>query len=231
MNNNNMGRIIFWGITICTLILVGFIGFSIYKAENYEASFVKEVNRNLSPEDRKIYEDRITEAKNKLESEQDPKIRFNLLMNLGSNLHGLGNLTDARKAFEDAIKINENDYNAYVSLHSVQLDQNDISGAEKSIKRALELNRSDRNVWKKYIIFEKDKKGADNDKISSLYSEALNKTGNHIDIVTAYALWLGETGNLQASKEYWQKAIELNPTGRPVYEAEIGKIDAKMNPQ
>ena len=67
-----------------------------------------------------------------------------------------------------------------------------------------------------------------NDQASSLYAEAVVKSKEHIDIVTAYAKFLYETGNYQASKEYWQKAAVINPSLKAVYEAEAKKADANI---
>jgi tetratricopeptide (TPR) repeat protein len=215
-------------LAACVTLFLIVAGYAIYQQENYEASFVKEINRNLSPEDRKIYEDRIAEADRKLAEAQSDTERYNLLMQKGFNLYGLGSLTAAKDVFNQANELNPNDSTALVALYQTQVDMNDPKGALKSIQAALKLKENDPDIWKKYIVLQEEKFNLGNDRISALYSEALVKTNTHINMVTAYAVWLEKVGNLQSSKEYWQKAIELNPNNKATYEAEIKRIDQKM---
>lgn len=79
------------------------------------------------------------------------------------------------------------------------------------------------------MLLKKDKEHASNDEINGLYIEALQKTQtlltSYVDIHTAYASWLESVGNLQASKEYWQKAINLNPDNKKQYQAEVDRLN------
>jgi tetratricopeptide (TPR) repeat protein len=217
-------------ITAVTLVLV-FAGYAAYKNWNYKASFVKEVNRNLSAEDRKVYEDRIIAAKKGLEEAQSDEEKFNWTMNLGFNQYGLGSLADARKTFEQAIKLRPEDANAHVALYQVQVDQGDNNGALASIRTAIRIEQENPDIWKKYVQLMIDRFSADNNTVSALYSDAVNKTNSHIDIITSYAAWLEKSGNYQAAKEYWQKAIQKSPANKKLYEAEIKRLDALIKQQ
>jgi tetratricopeptide (TPR) repeat protein len=219
------------GIIVCVLLVLGFAGYAAYKKGNEHSSFVKEINRNLSAADRKTFEDRVADTKQKLADSKTDDEKFGWEMQLGYNLEALGSLSDAQKAFEDAIKLKPDDFTGYSGLFQVQQDRADYNGALQSISTAIEKNPTDPGIWKKYALLEMEHLNASNDTISSLYSEALVKTNNNIDIVTTYADWLQKTGNLQAAKEYWQKAITANPTNKKIYQTQIDKINQQLKTQ
>jgi tetratricopeptide (TPR) repeat protein len=220
-----------YGIILCVLVVLGFGGYAAYKKGNEKESFVKEVNRNLSAADRKTFEDRVADDKSKLASAQTDDDRFGWDMQLGYNLEALGSLSDAQIAFENAIKLKPDDFVGYTGLFQVQVDRADYQGALKSISTAIEKAPTNPDIWKRYALLEKEHLNASNDTISSLYSEAVVKTNSNIDIITTYADWLQDNGNLQASKEYWQKAIEINPKLKKIYQAQIDKIDKLLKQQ
>jgi tetratricopeptide (TPR) repeat protein len=219
------------GIGFSILLVAGFAGFAAYKKGNEHSSFVKEINRNLSAADRKTFEDRVADDKAKLASAQTDEDRFGWDMQLGYNLEALGSLSDAQIAFENAIKLKPEDFVGYTGLFQVQVDRADYQGALKSISTAIEKAPTNAENWKKYALLEMEHLNASNDTISSLYSEAVVKTNSNIDIITTYADWLQDNGNLQASKEYWQKAIEINPKLKKTYQAQIDKINKLLKLQ
>jgi tetratricopeptide (TPR) repeat protein len=219
------------GIGFSILLVAGFAGFAAYKKGNEHSIFVKEINRNLSAADRKTFEDRVADDKSKLASAQTDDDRFGWDMQLGYNLEALGSLSDAQIAFENAIKLKPDDFVGYTGLFQAQVDRADYQGALKSISTAIEKAPTNPDLWKRYALLEKEHLNASNDTISSLYSEAVVKTNSNIDIITTYADWLSKSGNLQASKEYWQKAIEINPKLKKTYQAQIDKIDKLLKLQ
>lgn len=211
---------------IIVLLVAIFFGMNFSTQQD---NFIKEKDPQLTQEERKIYEDRLAEANEALKNQNlDNDERYNWVMFKGFQLHGLGKLEDALKQFIEASKLKPEDSTAQVSLYTVYLDMQDNESARESIKKAIELKPTDPDIWKKYILLEKERFNASNELLTNLYSEALSKTNNHVDIITAYATFLEEIGNLQAAKEYWQKAVEANPGRRSLYEEEIKRLEAKM---
>ncbi len=213
------------GIYAAIILFLGVIGFAVYSAQNYSASFVKEINPNLTDEERLTYENRLDDIDNSLSEDVSKEEQYSLLMQKGFNLYGLGKFAQSADALQQAINLQPEVAGAYVALSQTQSSMNDIKKAKDSIKKALKINPADPNIWKRYIQLEIDKFDISNDQVSALYSEAVNKTSYHVDVISAYASWLEEVGNYQASKEYWQKAIEINPDGKEIYEREIKNLD------
>ncbi|MBX4204973.1 MAG: tetratricopeptide repeat protein [Candidatus Doudnabacteria bacterium] len=219
------------GLALCIAVVLGFAGYAAYQKGNVNESFVKEINRNLSAGDRKIFEDRVADAKQKLASTQTDDERFGWQMQIGYNLEALGTLSEAQEAFEQAGKIKPDEATSYAALSQVQQERGNYEGAKESIKTAISKQSTNPQYWKNYAQLEIQYLHASNDIISALYSEAVVKTNNNIDIITTYADWLEKAGNLQGSKEYWQKAIVINPAGKKIYQAEIDKINKQLKAQ
>jgi tetratricopeptide (TPR) repeat protein len=222
-------------IIACLVLFAGVAGYAIYSQENYKASFLKEINRNLSQDDIKIYDDRIAEAQRMFTEAKSDDDKFDALIQKGINQYGKGSLSEANKTFLEAKDLKPADPKVYVLLYQAQLDMKDYNGALDNIKKARDLEPANADVWKKLVQIEQEHFNADNDKISALYSEAVVKTNSDIDIVTSYAAWLGKVGNYQAAVEYWGKASLTNPSRQQAYQKEIDslqeKIDQQENPQ
>ncbi len=60
--------------------------------------------------------------------------------------------------------------------------------------------------------------------LEDIYTQALKKTNNDIDMIALYASYLARIGDREKARHYWQKAIEKNPTQRAVYEEEIRNL-------
>jgi len=198
---------------------------------NYQKSLIRETERNLTEDERKIYEDRLVLADTELAKEDlTTESRFDLLMYKGFQLYGLGQLESAVNYYTQATKILPENVNAYVAIHTAQLDMNDIRGAQKSIRKALELSPTDPDIWKRYIVLEKERFNAGDEQINNLYIDALRETQGHVDIITSYAVFLESTEKFQASIEYWQQAQTLNPEAHGLYQGEIDQLNTKLTP-
>jgi tetratricopeptide (TPR) repeat protein len=213
------------GIIASIILVLLVISFPYFNRVWSERNFIKEKTVNLSDEQRKIYEDRLTESEQKLKSDLSDDEKYEWFLVQSYQYHGLGKLQDAKNSVLKAIKIHADKYNAYSFYYQIQMDMEDINGARDSIKKAIELDSSQSDLWKKYIQLEKDKFGADTNRLSDLYKEALDKTGENIDMVTAYAQFLESIGNLQGAIDQWEKAktnyFEDPP---PVYQGEIDRL-------
>ena len=216
------------GIGIAVLIFLAVAGYSWYNESNKPAEddkFIKTVERNLSTADRKIFEDRLVEAQNKLTASKTDEERFGWQMQIGYNLQALGRLGQAQDAFEQAIRLKSDDYSGLTALFQVQIDRSDNEGALVSIKTALDKSPNNPDLWRKYIQLETEKFNPSNDSLNNLYLEALSKTNDSVNIITVYAQFLEKVGEVTKSIEYWQKAIDANPASKKLYQTEIDRIN------
>ena len=218
-----------FGVIIAILLLGGFIGYNRWSESRKQASFIQEVDRKLSDEDRKIYEDRLVEAEKFIAEAQDNQAKSDALVYKAVQLSGLGKLALARDVFLEAAKVNPENFNIYVHLYQVYFEMGDYKQAESGIQKSLELKSDNPDAWTRYILLEVEKFNRPEREIRDLYAQAGEAVLEKSDIYTSYARYLEKIGDLQGAKEYWQKAIESNPTGRNIYEAEIKRIDEKLS--
>jgi tetratricopeptide (TPR) repeat protein len=210
-------------IAFAVIIVLGFAGYALYNRQ--KADIITEKDPNLSSEDRKTYEDKLSEQDRLLAEAKDDNDKFDALMQQGFYLYGLGKYQESKDKFFGAVDVKPQEYTAFTALYEVQMAMNDNKGAQESISKAISLKKDSADLWKRYIVLEKDRFGADKDKLNGLYIEALRETRENIDIITSYAAFLESVDNLQASKEYWQKAVVSYPANKAVYEAEITRLD------
>ena len=223
------------GIGAAVLILLAVFGLGQYykQAPQENDNFIKEISRNLAPEDRKVFEDRIVDFVNKLNNSKDSAEKYNLYIQIGFTEYTLGHLQESKNNFLEAIKISPDQYDSHLGLFQTQVDMQDYKGAEASIKKAISIRKGIGDLWRRYIQFKIDRVNAPSSEITALFEEALKDTAqngdaaNSTDIFTSYATWLEKSGNLQSSIEYWKKAIEANPESKKIYQAEIDRIEKK----
>ena len=144
-------------------------------------------------------------------------------------LSGLGKLALAKDVFLQAADIKPENFNIYVHLYQVYFEMGNYKQAEASIQKSLELLPNNPDAWTRYILLEVEKLNKPDSEIRGLYAEAEQAVREKTDIYTDWARYLEKIGDLQGAKEYWQRAVESNPTGRNIYEAEIKRIDEKLS--
>jgi len=220
------------GLGLAGVIIVLFGALFILNNYNYNQTLIREKNPNLTEEQRQAYDDRLTQADVQLaKTDLTDQSRYDLHMYKGVQLQGLGKYELAVQSFMEADKVMADNANTYVAMYTAQMDMNDIRGAQKSIRKAIELKPTDPDIWKKYIVMERERFGARDEQVRNMYQEALEKTNGHIDIVTSYAVFLEAIGDFGAAKGQWEKAIEINPANQSAYVSEIARIEAILKTQ
>ncbi|HEX5430084.1 MAG TPA: tetratricopeptide repeat protein, partial [Patescibacteria group bacterium] len=212
------------GIIICIVLVLGLGGVAIYQNAHKDDNLVKTVDRNLSQADRDTYTGRISAAQDSLDKSSNTDDKFNSYMTLAVNNYGLGQLEEAKKDYNEAVKLKPDTPTGYTGLFAVDQEMKDNAGAEAAIQKAISLQPANAGTWRQYIEFEKDVMHKSNAEINDLYVQALGKTSNSVDVMTVYAEFLGSDGNLESAKEYWQKAIAANPAGKDLYQKEIDRL-------
>ena len=114
-----MNKQLIFGIIICLILVGAIVGYLTWQNQKQEANFIEEVDRKLSDEDRKIYEDRLIEAKKFIAEAQDNQAKSDALIYKAVQLSGLGKLAFARDVFLQAADVNPENFNIYIHLHLV----------------------------------------------------------------------------------------------------------------
>jgi len=225
-----MIRLIKIGIGIGLLLLI-LLGASLLNYYNEQKLIIKEKDPGLTREDLAIYEQRMADGLKRLSEATTDEEKYELYLYLGQQKYGLGKYAEAKDYYKNAEQYNPNrEYGVYTLLYQVELDMRDNQAAKKSILTALELGHKVADNWLKYIILEKDRLGADNDRLIQIYQDAFSATAGtvgEINIVTSYAQFLESIGQLDKSIQNWEKATVLYPERKAVYEAEIDRIQKK----
>ena len=217
------------GIFISILLVTIVVLLGWYQHTHQEDNLIKEKKVNLSSTDLKTYESRQANLESMLKNATNDDDKYNIYLSIGQNEYALGHLQDSKDALESAIAIKPNEPAAYENLFNTQVDMKDNVGAERSIKKAIDLRPDSTEYWRRYIQFEQGVMHRNSNDLNQLYLDALKKTDNSVDIITVYAQYLESIGDLASARQYWQKAIIANPTGKSTYQKEIDRINKTLS--
>lgn len=136
-----------------------------------------------------------------------------------------GDYVGAKESLDAALELQPND--PYITSYyaSLYFHMKDYANALVWIDKALALTQdSNPAFW--YIKFDIVKAQSNNDPkiVEPVYLAAIEKTATNINMVTAYASWLGSIGQKTKAIVQWQKAIEIYPSNKAVFEKEISLL-------
>lgn len=188
-----------------------------------------EVPRNLTAEERKIYEDRLAQGYEILNQYQNnasttPADFFKVYMHIGFQYYGLGKLTLAEEAYKKAAGFDPRNYNAYTALYTLYLETGENDKALQAIQKAIELAPEKPDVWRKLIELKRDKLGASSEELNGIFQEAIQKTSEHVDIIKLYAQFLENVGQYQKAWELWNVLHNHYPQ-EEIYQREMDRLE------
>src|SRR3989338_1336909 len=216
------------GIIICLILAGGIAGYSIWQNQTEQPSFTEEVDRKLTAEDRKIYEDRLREAEKFIAEAKDNQEKSDALIYKAVQLSGLGQLAFARDVFLEAAKVNPENFNIYVHLYQAYFEMEDYKQAETSIQKSLELQPNNPDAWIRYILLEVEKLNKPESEIRGLEAQAEVAVKVKTDIYTSFAGYLEKIGDIEGAIKQWEKAIEGFPDNKDIYEAEVNRLESML---
>ncbi len=161
------------------------------------------------------------EIKN-FDSKTNSITKINTYFAISADYRTLGEYGIAKNFLEKAMTIdpkNSNLIQVYSSLLSVMGDK---KAALAYVDKAISLYSSEPNYWLWKIDLEKDL-GATGTKIDSIYKDSIAKTKS-VTMTTAYASFLDSQKRKPEAIIQWQKAIELYPQNKTIYQAEIDRL-------
>ena len=204
------------------------MGFDVWQEQQKQVSFIEEVDRKLTAEDRKIYEDRLVEAEKFIAEAKDNQEKSDSLIYKAVQLLGLGKLAQARDVFLEAAEVNPENFNIYVHLYQAYFEMEDYKQAESSIQKSLELQPNNPDAWIRYILLEVEKLKKSERVIRDLYAQAEQAVKVKTDIYTSFAGYLEKIGDIEGAIKQWEKAMESFPENKELYEAEIQRLRNKL---
>lgn len=135
-----------------------------------------------------------------------------------------GDYVGAKASLDQALKIQPNDPYITSSYASLYFAMKDYSNAMIWIDKAISL-KNDLNFWYQKIDITKAKTSNNVKEVEAVYLKAISETNTNINMVTAYASWLGQIGRKQDAINQWKRAIEIYPQGKIQFQAEIDMLN------
>lgn len=178
----------------------------------------------LTEAERQNYLKNITELEGKLQAATEDAERYKLRMQIGFEQYALGEYAKARSSYLEANKLMPTNPTAFAELYVVESAMGDYENAKRHLQKAIEINPSNAQYWRWIITLRADAFQDSPEELKKYYLDGLEKTRDHVDIVTMYAQFLEKQGDVVSAVAQWKKAIELNPDQKDVYQAEIVRI-------
>jgi tetratricopeptide (TPR) repeat protein len=166
-----------------------------------------------------------------------PSTGVNTLENLQQFNNAMNNATassvknDYNKAisyYDEALTYKKSDI-AYAGLYTMYLNQKNWTKALDSIDQAISINPTVSDYWKWKILVMDEGLHYGFSSLRNVYELGYPKVKSEqkINLVTNFARLSENKGENQYSINLWQKAIELNPGSKTIYQSEIDRISKK----
>src|ERR1051326_5775779 len=220
---------IYIGVVALAIIAAGFVWyFSSYKPKSGSLPELKNVDRHLTADQKKIYTDRLRQAEEYLGklSEQQPDFaqqQLNSYIYEAQDYYGLGQLQQSINKYNAALKLDPKNENALVGEAIVYIDAGQKEKARQIYEQVIKNNSKNYNTWLQYISLRQGMGAASAD-ISSLYGQALINTGNYVDVLTKDAEFQESIGNINEAISLWQKAAVQYPENAAIYKGEAQRL-------
>lgn len=211
-------------ISISVVVVVLIVGGIFYIKNNSlkkETSITPEQNvENTSKEN--IESSNATE---KPSPEFADKEKFNTAMTNGSNAFVKGEYQKSLDFYEEALGYKKSD-TVYAHFFTVYGAQNNIDKARIAIDTAISLNPSYTDYWIWKIVFLDEKTTVSYLDLEKVYQDGMKKVDNKtkVNLVTAFARVAENNAKKSESIILWQKAIELHPESKVIYQTEIDRL-------
>ncbi len=198
------------------------------KAQENQGILLQNKDRQLSEESKKIYLDRIKKAQENLDSlkETDKSYKtqaVNDYIYLAEQSFGLGLLEQSKNYYYKVLNLDLNNEAALVGLAVVYNDAGKYQEALNNLDIAIKINPKNYNLWVQYIGIKKAS-GVSNERLTEIYNDALKATERYPDILTSFAKFQEEIGNISQAIALWQEVSKVNPSGASLYKQEITRL-------
>jgi tetratricopeptide (TPR) repeat protein len=220
MNNQKVKNIL---ILLAVLVLAAVFYFTRDKVSPVEKIVNQEELVDKQPENKDVL---VVPPKVNEVSVSENNQKFNAAMNNANNAFMKADYNLAINYYNEAITYKKYE-GAYIGLYNTYLAQKNWSKALSAINNAINANPLLGDPWKwKILVMDEGIKSSFTD-LKKVYEEGYPKvkTSEKVNLVTYFASLSAKKGEKAYAITLWQKAIELNPDTKDLYQKEIDSLN------
>lgn len=216
------------GLLVLALIIGGIYYYKSYTKSRLSSEAItleESPSGEILPKDGTSTENSNTENVTKAEVAGVDKTQFNTLLAAGSKAYMDKNYSLAIKTYNEALALDPSDV-VYIRLFSVYNSQGNVQKAEEMLNKAIAKNPSYTDYWTTKLSFLDEIMKVSFANLKAVYEDGFKKVDpkSKINLVTHFARLAGDNNEKDEAIILWQKAIEINPSAKDVYQAEIDAL-------
>lgn len=215
-------------ILALVLIAGGIFYFKKESLNNEKSKFIEYKDLKLTDSEKKLYQETISKLEKELSEAKDKDDQFRLNMQIGFQNYGLGEYGKARDSYLKSNAIYPQNVAPYAALYEAENAMGDYELAKFYLQKAIELNPSSVQYWRWMIQLRELGFHDTSEQLDKYYKDALEKTGNNVDILSIYAQFLEQKGDLVGAVAQWKKAMQIEPSHSSTFQNEITRIQNKL---
>lgn len=129
--------------------------------------------------------------------------------------------------YNKAISYNKNDSAPYVGLYTIYLNQKDWQKALDSVNQAIKIAPIFGDYWNWKILVMNQGLNKSYAELKAVYDQGYPKvrTEEKVNLVTKFAIVAENHGQKAEAIKLWQKAMDLSPEKKTIYQAEIDRLN------
>lgn len=154
---------------------------------------------------------------------EDLTRKLNTLSVIAEYQQMIGKYADAKKTIETALDI-QTDAPRLQAYAQLLFTMGAREGALPYIDAAIRFAPETPELWRTKLDMLAEIHKTDLAQLDRYYEEAIQKSGNHIDIITMYAGILARQGRKEDATKYWKLAQEVLPSRKDMYQTEIDSL-------
>lgn len=133
----------------------------------------------------------------------------------------------AIKYYNEALIYKKNDSAPYAGLYTVYLNQKKWNEALNAINKGIQISPLFGDYWNWKILVMDQGLNKTFSELKKVYNEGYPKvrTNEKVNLVTKFAVVAENKGEKAEAIKLWQKAIELVPENKIIYQAEIDRLN------
>lgn len=154
---------------------------------------------------------------------EDLTRKLNTLSVIAEYQQLIGKYADAKKTLETALELETNP-KLLQSYAQLLFTMGAREGALPYIDAAIRFAPETAELWRLKLDMLAEIHKTDLTQLDRYYEEAIEKSDNHIDIITMYAGVLARQGRKEDATKYWKLAQEVLPSRKDMYQTEIDSL-------
>ncbi len=222
--NKDKTRNIIIAVIVLILVVGGIFYYKISQKNTTEVSGEKQEAGTIN-ENKSILEENTNIPNNTPQIISVDNTKFDTLLQNGSKAFMDKNYSLAIKIYNEALSLDDS-HVVYIRLYSVYNAQGEIKKAEDMLNKAIVKNPSYTDYWTTKLLFLDEKTNMSFVDLKMVYEDGMKKVDSRtkVNLVTVFARIAENKNEKQEAITLWQKAIELHPENKDIYQAEIDRL-------